>query len=264
MSDFFYIKVFKLYCTITVLLNGVPIIVDEGVGEYQATLPVQQWLKSQNNVLKVSLSRPRVTEGTPHDQKAKSSGQADLVFFKHQAGAASSTVGELISEFHWTDSPGFLPHSWSEPIRRQFPELPASTLWSRAEVLNSLTAFDKESIFTAASQLAALLSAHRLDDAFSLMQVKYQDEATLEGKSLERVASAVKELWAMMLDQGVLKLELINLSQLEFTIVGDNRAVFVRKVNGNPVILFEEPVEEMFYGIPLYFCKINGNWVIIR
>jgi len=267
MIDIYFLKVSATGLGILIQLNGVPVVVEpEGFG-FEETMPVNQWLKSDNNTLQVSLIRPEPDA----EDEADSGGtgepeEAQVSLFLHQQGADAPTPALVLAELNWPSAgvtPTY-PHDWSQPLTGPLNVPPGMSLWNRTVPIGGIDTHAQQSMHQIAVNVAKLLSQKNLEEAFRFMGIKYQDEAIAEGKPPERIKAAVIELWEYMVSIPDIRLEEMAIDMFDFDLVGEQHLVKMARKDGMPAILFEDAEDETVFGIPLYFSKIGDQWVIIR
>lgn len=267
MIDLYFLKVSASGLTVLVHLNGVPVVVDqEGFGIDQ-TLPVNQWLRPDQNALSITLDLPSPDpDDEDADEVANMPQSVQVSLFLHQQGASSPTPAVTLAEFTWPEAkvtPKY-PHTWSQPLTGPVTVPPGMALWSRTQPVSSVDAQVVNAIHGIATTVAKLLREQRLDEAFQYLSVRYRDEAIAEGKPPEQIKSAVLEMWQVMVGIPDIGLAEMPIDAFDFNLVGDQHVVEMVRKDGMPAILFEDEEDETIYGIPLFFSRIDNQWVIIR
>ena len=259
-SDFFGLA-------ITILLNGVPIVIDTTGDGYQETQPVNIWLKPGENKLSVQLDQVGNLEGGTTLGSVDSS--AKIRLFRHREGSVRPDPVEVLANFSWPLIDTDIDirkdqYEWSKTVVIPQGYIAETIQWSRSQSVGSLLIEDKQKIFQLLSRLALALQEKKFEHAFSMMKVKFQDEAVSNGKSLARVKSSVLELWQMMSDTPSLEMRLPSFEELQFHIVGRRNLIVVDWPGHESPIMFIDNEREIGYGIDLYFAIIDGAWVITR
>lgn len=267
MIDLYFLKVSASGLTVLVHLNGVPVVVDQDGFGIEQTLPVNQWLRPDQNTLSITLDLP---SPDPDDEDAEEIGDmpqtAQVSLFLHQQGASSPTPAVTLAQFDWPiagQRPAY-PHTWSQPLEGPVNVPPGMTLWNRTKPVSSVDAQARNAIYGLATTVAKLLREQRLDEAFQYLSLRYRDEAIAEGKPPEQIKTAVIEMWQVMVGIPDIGLAEMPIDAFEFNLVGDQHVVEMVRKDGMPAILFEDEEDETIYGIPLYFSVVDNQWVIIR
>ncbi len=265
MLQQFFLHVDTTGLAVEIRLNGIPLVKDAEGSGFQETQPVNIWLKTGDNSLSVHLSAPETSKTEAPLEPTGTSAQVRL--FRHRKGSAAPDPAEVLVNFSWSpdnNNPGVTSHEWQETVDIPQESLPKSILWSQAQSISSISEQDKQGMFKSLNALATALNQNRFEDAFLMMQSRYQDEASSNEKPLERVKSAVLELWTMMRSEPGLNMDLPKFDELRFEVIGQDNLVHIHWPDHEAPIMFSDNENEIGYGIVLYFASIDGKWIIAR
>ncbi|HKB16719.1 MAG TPA: hypothetical protein VKF62_11685 [Planctomycetota bacterium] len=261
MRTTFFLSVEAAGVRIVAGLNDVPLLVGEEPGGIVSTEPVQVWLKPAGNRLTVELSWP------PDRAFLKGTARAEVTVFVHDPSSEAPKPAKVLARFRWP-VPGVeeeYPRRHEERVEDPIPDPPPTLLWKEAAPIGELGSKDRTAILALVKKLHSALARRAGEEAFSLLQYRYEEEARAEGKPLERVRRAILDTYDWMFGTG----ELVVFPPLDphsarFRRVADDRLVLVDRKDGLAAVYFENPAEGLAFGIPVYAARVRGEWRIAR
>lgn len=248
----YYLKVHLENAIAEINLNDSPIIKNPDTEGLVTTEPVNLWLKKDINELSFVIY--------PDTDNASYSPRLTASLFLHDNKQDFPTPIKTLAEIEFTDE-----FENTKPATKtttfKINDIPNLNLWSDADKIDNLSSTDKQEMLelTNALQQAILTDS---DKAIQLQKYKINEDAIADAKTFERLSQAAKENYEWLRSQDSLKAHKISNDQLEYRICGDGYLVnLVRKDNSDALIIESE---SMYFEVPLFFAKINGNWVIAR
>jgi hypothetical protein len=274
MKEMYFLQVATSGLGISVELNNIPVVTEltgEGISETQ---PVNTWLRRTANTLTVKLSHavPEPEDEDDEDYEPFVLGEpaVEVILFINEPNAETIKVGKVLASFTWpilsteTEVELVIPYQHSETVEQVVPMPSSMVLWNKTSAIAVLSPQDKNYIYESVKHLGALISSKRSTEAFKFMGVKYQDLALADNKPVARLQEAAIEMWEHMANMPGVELQAIAADELNYDLVGHSHLVNVTRLDGAPPVLFEEPEDEMYFGVPLMFGKVEGKWVIVR
>lgn len=255
VPDYYFLSVEASNTQTKVFLNDVLLVSsDDGTG-VKTEYPIATWLIPGKNTLTLELN-PLPGEDTVR-------GEASANVYLHDIASdipkAKKTYAALIFP---EDKDLPIKGPLKKQISFEFTELTRVKLWSEAEDLTTVSDAEKKTIFETINTLKNALISNKSDEAVSLQDYKVHDDARSENKDPQRIKEVAKENYDWLAKQANLKSNSLVLEKTKFSIVANNKLLYVTDENGNNAIQLSS--EDMYFEIPVYFARISGKWVLAR
>lgn len=231
--------------------NGMSILSESKGDDVSGQIDLNVWILPGVNKIKVKgLMKRKEDEVAP---------RIKAVLYLGQKGQFPDE-GQKIAGYEWEEATGLKVKLPIEEVITFTPsEIPPSDLWKSAEVIQ-LNAEDKEKIQKLITDLFDGFQKKDEKKLLQLMEFRTKEFARARYISPDEEIKDLKKGVKSILKSVGGKLDKLELNDLQYQLIADNKVVSVFTKAGN------SPIEnkKIGFSIPLFLSKIQGEWVISR
>ncbi|RHX93094.1 hypothetical protein DLM75_00120 [Leptospira stimsonii] len=231
--------------------NGMSILSESKGDDVSGQIDLNVWILPGVNKIKVKGLKKRKEDEVAPRIKA--------VLYLGQKGQFPDE-GQKIAGYEWEEATGLKVKLPIEEVITFTPtEIPPSDLWKSAEVIQ-LNAEDKEKIQKLITDLFDGFQKKDEKKLLQLMEFRTKEFARARYISPDEEIKDLKKGVKSILKSVGGKLDKLELNDLQYQLIADNKVVSVFTKAGN------SPIEskKIGFSIPLFLSKIQGEWVISR
>lgn len=247
---FLYVDVVEAACDIK--LNGAS-LVKEDRGGINTTTPINKWINSGENTLEIQL--------LPLDNQPSLQGKAHIQVYLHDNKEDFPTPLTIYTEINVSRDEVEGESRFQKVITFSISDNVASKSRTDMEQLEKLTDSDREEIAALIESFRTALVKGDYKKAVDLQKIKIEEQARMEGKSVEHVAGIVEENY-QMLEKENITARAISADEISVEATNDGTMLRIFHQNGGEAIEMES--ETLSFEIPIFVSKINGDWHIVR
>ncbi|EMJ91101.1 hypothetical protein [Leptospira alstonii] len=236
----------------SVEFNGMTIVSESGKEDVSGQIELNVWILPGVNKIKVKVKGIRKRKEDEFSPKIKA------ILYLAQKGQFPDE-GQKIAGFEWEEGEGKPTLPLEQEITFTPTEVPPSELWKIAEEIQ-LNAEDKEKIQKLITDLYNGFQKKDEKKLLELMDFRTKEFARARYYSPEDEVKDLKKGIQNVLKTIGGKLDKLDLDELQYQLIADKKAVAVTSKSG------KSPIENKKKGfsVPLYFSKVQGEWIISR
>jgi|GEM_PF-1861569 len=255
LPDYYFLSVEAVNIHATVTLNGAPLVVHKDGTGLTVDKPVTTWLMPGKNKLEVNLN--------PLPNEPSIRGSIKVSIFLHDPSSDSPTPSKVYADVLYpTGDVDENSAAFSKKVEFNFTDEVITNLWRDAKTLTGISDGDKKIIFDIVENLRNSLLSKDTSEATNLQIYKIQEDALAENKDFKKIISVTNSTYQWLSQQKGLTSNTVSLEDIRLKLLADNKVVYVSKANGDNVLQLES--DDLFFEIPIYMAKINGEWKLVR
>lgn len=254
-TEHFYIEIVLSQLQADIYINDILLFPKNDENGLSTTHPISQWLSSGKNTVNITLYALK-------GQKL-AAGSLEIKIYLHDNAHDFPTPKTILAELNIPQGNPTDLSKISKSLSFDFDYQTPTTLWSKAEKINTITQSEKKEIISIIENFkSAFLDSTRINEAIAFQNFKIEEDALAGGHTPERLKEVAKETTQWVHTMPNLKGEELNLKNANFTVCGHDRILLITKINGNHAVHIES--EDNIIEVPIYMSKINNQWTIVR
>lgn len=256
MPQYFYLSVQSTDVGFEMGLNDVPVISDPQGRGVITDEPMNRWIRPEKNRFTLYLFWPPGKNYEPGLAEFKAK------LFIADPNADVPQPAEELATFEWPPPEEDYPHQYEEEIEIDDP--PPQSLWSEAESVEELSERDEREILALVHKLHSHLTAGEAQGALEMLDYRYTEEARSEGKDPARIREVALQQYKWLMDRGALEGQMLQPEEAAFVLAADGQIVCVRRNDGRPPIVLDQPEKNTRFSVEVYAARISDEWLIVR
>lgn len=253
MNDLYFLRVNSENLKVVVKYNGAPLFYTESMSS-ALDHPVNIWMMPTEN--SVSIEAHVIDEKLPFTLRSS--------IFLHDSNEDIPTPKKVFFEFDSVEKGIFLDEAggftYTEIIEEKMPS--STKVWSIAEKLKTLGESDVERMVEIVESLNEAILSNDINAAISILDFKIEEDALSESKKKESIRKVSEEAFAYLASEKGLKSKLVSMESAAYELIAGDFLVSLTLKDGSDALILESADFE--FEIPIYFAKINGDWVVAR
>lgn len=254
-TEYYFLSIKAEGLHATVKFNNLPLIIhNEGV-ELTTEKMVTSWLMDNLNMITIDIA------ALPEQEKI--TGTLHISLFLHDNSAEAPTSKEVLAELTYPDPDNQVERETTDSLMVEFQYTKGvmTQLWKQAPPIQTLTNSDKQTIHSLIIDLQKALITDG-SKAAALQQYKIQEDALAERKDPKKIQTATETTYKWLASQPDVKALPLSVEDMIYTIGGRNNVIFVSRPNFENALQLES--EDLFFEVPIYVGKIEGQWTLVR
>lgn len=252
--ELYYLHLETKNAIVTVLLNDAPIVKSNELDSISTVEPINTWLLDAHNSLSLKIEKPS-DDGKEYLPSISAS------IFLHDDASETPKPKEILVTVEFSgDTESNYPATISKEINATFSV--GTKLWREATPVSSLTDTDKKTIISLVNAFSNSLYTSDIMQAIKLQQYKIEDDAIAENKPVTQIENAVKTNYHWLSEQKGIVSHPLSVDTATFSACYDNRLIYIQRINGDEAVMLES--DDLYFDVPIYVSKINGEWNIVR
>lgn len=255
MPNRYYVNIDASGVHFSLKINNVQIASLDRGERFLTEKPISLWVAADKNIFSVdliSLPEEGVIRGKLHVE----------IFLHDETSEYPKAKKTYLSYSYPHPKIGEIKNTFSESVGFQVKEVVPTKVWSDSETVNELSQADKVEVFELLSAFSERVINKDVDGLVKYLDYKIKDEARANGVDFSASLNIAKRSFSVLSKYESLGQEPFKLEDIEFSIVGEGRLVYVKKISGKVLLRFA--LGENFLDIPVYVAMIKGRWAIVR
>lgn len=269
-QPFYFVSFFSAGVKAKFSINHFVVANEETGYEFTTTHVVNRWLGQFNNNFKLEVEPAAFPLVQSEEDPQIPTEQAIRVkIFEGTQTEDGMQVDEVLWEYSWPSDDPEQPKELiinkkviEEVSKANLTRLPLTRLWQYAETIEKLSQQDQYDIVSVVKNLRLQFTQQNYPNAMQFLRYRYEDEEIAEYMQTDSIKQGVLEMWQHYLPS--MSLEQVSAEEMKLSLLDNNRAVEVSVLDQEFPIIFSDPEEDILMGIPLYFCKVNEHWIVMR
>ena len=255
MPNRYYVNIDASDVRFSLKINGVQIASLDKGERFITEKPISLWVAADKNIFSVdliSLPEEDVVRGKLHVE----------IFLHDETSEHPKAKKTYLSYGYPHPKIGEVKNTFSESVGFQVKELVPTKVWTDSEIVNELSKADKVEIFELLTAFSERVINKDIDGLVKYLDYKVHDEARVNGVDFSASLNIAKRNFSVLSKYAGLGKEPFKLEDIEFSIVGEGRLVYVKNISGKVLLRFA--LGGNFLDIPVYVAMIKGKWAIVR
>lgn len=266
MQPFYFLSFFSSGLKTKFSINHFSVVSEEVGYESSTTQVVNRWLGQCNNHFKLDIDVADYQKmQAESDQNSPPEQIIRIKIFEGKQTDSGMIVNEVIWEYNYPgdERTAIVMHKTVETVNKiNLPYLPIFRLWQFSQNMEKLSQQDHYDILTALKNIRIGFAQQQYEKVFEYFRYRYEDEEISEHMGKGTLAISVLDMWKTYLPK--MKMNQYPIENVSLKLLDNHIAVQVEVSNEEYPIAFSDEKQDLHFGIPLYFCKMNDHWLVIR
>ncbi|WP_448213875.1 hypothetical protein [Colwellia sp. MEBiC06753] len=268
MQANYYLDFYSSGYQVALTVNEFPIVSELSGQEVTTTQIINRWLGQKNNRAHITLTIPTFTAKDPDDQPSTNKAVRINIFKGEERDGKLVAIDNLVQLELSENDPIIQQMTSPDGYEISFPQvlsdLPLTRLWQYAETMEQLSQQDKYDIFLVLKGVRSFFAKKQFEQAYEFFKYRYEDEEIADHIPKGQLQQSVLAMWKQYLADPELSLVQYAAESVAINWLDNKRVAQIVVNDGQYPIEFVHAEQDMSFGFPLFLCKINGQWIIIR